>query len=177
MIMILDVCCGPKMMWFDISSHDGVICGDRRSENHTLCDGREINVSPDVIYDFKQLPFPDNSFDLIVFDPPHMETLGYNSWMAKKYGVLFAGWKEQLHAGFFECIRVLRTNGTLIFKWNETDISTNDILKVLGYTPLFGHKSGKHSKTIWMTFTKPNNRINADLLPPANSPAQAGGGS
>jgi ubiquinone/menaquinone biosynthesis C-methylase UbiE len=166
--MILDVCCGSKMMWFD-KSRDDVIYGDKRKETHTLCDGRKLEVTPDVIYDFTALPFKDNSFDLVVFDPPHMNTLGANSWMAKKYGVLFPGWEEQLKEAFAECLRVLKPFGTLIFKWNETDIKTQKIVNVIGHQPLFGHPSGKHSKTIWMTFAKHNNVLQRTSKPAAEN--------
>ena len=75
--------------------------------------------------------------------------------MAKKYGVLPAdSWESVLHDGFAECMRVLKTNGTLIFKWNETDIPVSDVIKVIGYQPLYGHKSGKLQKTHWMAFIK-----------------------
>jgi len=85
----------------------------------TLCDGRKINVDPDIIADFRKLPFPDKSFKLIVFDPPHLKRLGQNSWMAKKYGVLDKDtWKEDLRKGFSECWRVLAIHGSLIFKWS-----------------------------------------------------------
>lgn len=75
--------------------------------------------------------------------------------MAKKYGVLPAdSWESVLHDGFAECMRVLKTNGTLIFKWNETDIPVSEVIKAIGYQPLYGHKSGKLQKTHWMAFIK-----------------------
>jgi 23S rRNA G2069 N7-methylase RlmK/C1962 C5-methylase RlmI len=83
-----------------------------------------------------------------------MTSLGENSWMAKKYGVLKGNWKQMLKDGFDECMRVLKPNGTLIFKWNEQDIPVSEILKVISYTPMYGHKSGKLQKTHWMAFMK-----------------------
>lgn len=59
-----------------------------------------------------------------------------------------------LHDGFEECMRVLKPNGTLIFKWSETDITVKKILDVIGAKPLYGHKSGKAMKTHWMAFIK-----------------------
>lgn len=53
-----------------------------------------------------------------------------------------------------ECMRVLKKNGTLIFKWNESDIPTNTILDIIGAKPIYGHLSGKLSKTQWMAFVK-----------------------
>ena len=53
-----------------------------------------------------------------------------------------------------ERMRVLKPNGTLIFKWNEQQIPTSRIIEVIGQKPLFGHTSGKGGKTIWMCFLK-----------------------
>ena len=52
-------------------------------------------------------------------------------------------------------MRVLRPNGTLIFKWNEYQIPVRDALKAIGWKPLYGHKSGKQQKTHWIAFMKP----------------------
>lgn len=35
--------------------------------------GKKINVNPDVIGDFRDMPFESNSFNLVVFDPPHLK--------------------------------------------------------------------------------------------------------
>jgi ubiquinone/menaquinone biosynthesis C-methylase UbiE len=152
---ILDATCGSRMMWFDKQNPD-VIFADKRTETHILCDGRTLEISPDLEFDFTEMPFPDNKFSLVVFDPPHLEKLGKNSWMAKKYGRLFPGWETDIKAGFCECMRVLKPDGVLIFKWNENQIKINRIIEVIGETPLFGHPSGKHGQTIWMTFMKLN---------------------
>jgi SAM-dependent methyltransferase len=151
--MILDPCCGSKMFWFDKDS-DGVVFGDIRHESHTLCDGRSLVISPDVQMDFTALPFVSGIFDMVVFDPPHLETLGESSWMAKKYGRLLTGWQTDIAAGFSECFRVLRSGGSLIFKWNEIEVPVSEVLKLAGVKPMFGHKSGKMSKTHWLCFVK-----------------------
>jgi ubiquinone/menaquinone biosynthesis C-methylase UbiE len=154
--LILDPCCGSKMFWFD-KSNENVLFADQRTESHTLCDGRILNINPDVEIDFRAMPFEDNSFYHVVFDPPHLVNLGESSWMAKKYGVLSKTWKEDIRKGFDECMRVLIPNGTLIFKWNENQIKVADIIKIIGHKPLYGHKSGRNSHTIWMAFLKIDN--------------------
>lgn len=151
---IMDVCCGSRMFWFDKQNPDVLFC-DKRNENHVLCDGRKLDVNPDVIMDFTDITFDDETFKLVVFDPPHMNKLGKNSWMAKKYGVLTGAWKDDLRKGFSECFRVLEEGGVLIFKWNETQIKTSEILKLTEVKPLFGHISGKRSNTHWICFMKP----------------------
>ena len=40
----------------------------------------------------------------------------------------------------------------LVFKWNESEIKTVDVLSVIPFKPLFGHTTGRQSKTIWMYF-------------------------
>lgn len=150
---ILDVCCGSRMFWFD-KQDSRAIFNDIRDEEYILCDGRKLDISPDSVMDFRNLRYPDNTFSLIVFDPPHLERLGKSSWMAKKYGILNPTWKDDLRIGFQECFRVLKHDGVLIFKWNETQIATSEILKLTTEKPLFGHKSGKSSKTHWICFMK-----------------------
>jgi len=150
---VLDVTSGARMMWFDKNNQD-VMFTDIRSVDLVLCDGRALNINPDIEVDFRDLPFSDDSFHLVVFDPPHLEKLGQKTWMAQKYGVLLPTWETDIKRGFDECMRVLKPNGVLIFKWNEAQINLNQVLKVIGERPLFGHTSGKHGKTKWMTFMK-----------------------
>jgi 23S rRNA G2069 N7-methylase RlmK/C1962 C5-methylase RlmI len=104
--------------------------------------------------DFRDLQFSDKTFKLVVFDPPHLEIAGQESWMAKKYGKLTKNWKNDLTDGFSECFRVLDDYGVLIFKWNETQIKVTEILALTDVQPLFGHISGKRSNTHWITFMK-----------------------
>lgn len=151
---ILDMCCGSKMFYFDKSNKDVLFC-DIRSEQHTLCDGRELVIKPDLIADFRDLPFNNESFNLVVFDPPHLERAGENGWQRKKYGVLNKeSWRDDLSKGFDEAFRVLKTGGTLIFKWNEIQIKTAEILSLTNIKPVFGHISGKRADTHWMAFYK-----------------------
>ncbi len=150
---ILDPCCGSRMFWFDKNNPD-VVFGDIREESHTLCDGRSLSISPDYKMDFRNIPFEDASFYLVVFDPPHILRGGKSSWIVKKYGLLSDNWQQDIKKGFDECMRVLKPNGTLIFKWNETQVSTSEIIRIFGQQPLFGHKSGKRMGTHWLTFFK-----------------------
>lgn len=133
---ILDVCCGSKMFWFD-KSHKNTIYMDNRQLEDVLCDGRKLEIKPDIIADFRNIPFSDNTFYLVVFDPPHLLKIGEKSWMAKKYGKLSENWREDIKQGFEECMRVLKLNGVLIFKWNEQQIKLKEILDTIKYKPLF----------------------------------------
>ncbi len=151
---ILDVCCGSRMFYFD-KENPLVIFGDNRELETTLCDGRKLEIKPDVKLDFRNLPYNDNSFRVVVFDPPHLKQIGDTSWMAQKYGKLGENWREDIKKGFDECWRVLDDNyGLLIFKWNEQQIKVNEILKLAPKGEFIGHKSGKLQKTHWITFIK-----------------------
>jgi len=156
---ILDVCCGSRMFWFDKGERRTIFM-DNRQEDHILVDrtrkagSRTLSVQPNCVASFAALPFADESFALVVFDPPHMKRAGSSGWMAKKYGVLPVDWKTLLRLGFSECFRVLRSEGTLIFKWSSVQIPLSKILALTTELPLFGHKSGKQQKTHWATFMK-----------------------
>lgn len=147
---ILDATAGSRMIWFDKQNPD-VLYMDNRQLTDVLCDGRVLNVNPDIIADFRDMPFKDNTFYLVVFDPPHLRLAGQSSWLAKKYGVLSEDWRKDISQGFRECMRVLKPNGTLIFKWNEEQIKLSEILKAIDVKPLFGNR---RSKTHWLVFMK-----------------------
>ena len=100
---------------------------DIRELEDTLCDGRKLIIKPDIIGDFKDIPFPNNTFKLAVFDPPHLIRAGEKSWLAKKYGKLNNDWPKEIKQGFDECMRVLEPYGILIFKWNEEQIKIKDV--------------------------------------------------
>lgn len=147
------------MFWFD--KQDGrAVFVDKRRETHTLADSssaggsRQLVVDPEIQADFTALPFPDDSFAHVVFDPPHFTRNGDGGWMAKKYGKLEGDWRDMIRKGFAECFRVLRPEGTLIFKWNENEIPVSQILALTPERPLYGHKSGKNSQTHWIAFIK-----------------------
>ena len=78
---ILDACCGSRMCWFDKDNTEALFM-DIRQETTTLCDGRTLTVCPDVVGDFRNMPFDNESFNLVLFDPPHLKNLGKSSWMA-----------------------------------------------------------------------------------------------
>ena len=160
---VLDPCCGTRMWWFD-KGDARVIFGDRRRETVTVVDrshGREdgsrtLRVDPDVMLDFRMLPYADETFHLVAFDPPHLVRAGQRSWLAAKYGKLGNDWREDLRAGFAECFRVLRTHGVLVFKWNETQVKVREVLGLTPHQPLFGNTSGRKAGTHWIVFMKPS---------------------
>lgn len=160
---VLDAACGGRMFWFDKQNPNALFIDKRTLEPTQLSNGQTFSVSPDRVMDFRNMSFADNSFHLVVFDPPHLLRAGETSYMAKKYGKLDERWRGDLSAGFKECFRVLKPNGTLIFKWNEYHIALKEILALSPYKPLFGHPSGKSQKTHWVCFMKLDNLINQGI--------------
>lgn len=158
--MVLDACCGSRMFWFNRSDPRAVFV-DNRKESHILPDissaggSRSLVINPDIQADFTALPFTDNSFSLVIFDPPHLIGNGKKGWLAKKYGKLGIDWREDLKTGFSECFRVLKPEGTLIFKWNEHEIPVSQVLALTDAAPLFGNRCGKVAKSHWVVFQKP----------------------
>ena len=147
---ILDACCGSKMFWFDKERKD-VLFMDIRQEEFEI-HGKKVNVKPDVIGDFRNMPFEDESFYLVVFDPPHLKWAGPNSVMKAQYGQLDKDtWKDDLRKGFSECFRVLKPNGTFIFKWSECQIPVKQVLELAPTKALFGQQRGT---THWFAFFK-----------------------
>ena len=146
---IIDVCCGLRMFWFD-RKNPKVVFMDNRTVEQTLCDGRKLEIKPDVVGDFRHIPYQDNTFYLVVFDPPHLVRAGKKSWIAAKYGKLGPDWRADLKAGFDECLRVLKPYGTLVFKWNEEQVKLSEILHIFGVRPLFGHQRGKTHFLVFM---------------------------
>lgn len=160
---ILDATCGSRMIHFDKDCPDVLYCDNRELDGEAIWKGcgssgkpsvRHLNVKPDMIVDFTDMPFPDDSFWIVVFDPPHLHHIGETAWMAKKYGSLRGNWCRMLRDGFRECMRVLRPGGTLVFKWSEVQIPVGRIWKAIGKKPLFGTRCGKSAKTIWAVFWK-----------------------
>lgn len=150
---VLDACCGARKMYFDKDA-ECVVFGDIRDASFVQVDGRRLEVKPDIRLDFTELPFPDESFSLVVFDPPHLRKVGQNSFMGQSYGSLpYRNSLTPIALGFDECWRVLKPNGTLIFKWSATDFSLQEVLKAIRRKPLFGNRRPSR-ETFWMVFFK-----------------------
>ena len=161
---ILDMTCGARSIWFDKNEPHTVYC-DIRKETFEGDFGkaltqdakkihRRLNIDPDIVCSFTNLPFESDTFRLVVWDPPHIEKLSKDSWLRKAYGSLDGDWQPMMRKGFEEAMRVLKPGGVLILKWSDISISTRDIIKVIGHTPLFGHRSGKKMNTHWMCYMK-----------------------
>ena len=138
---ILDLSAGNRAIWFD-KNHPLATFLDKRSE-----------VNPTIVCDTKQIPTEaGDGFDLIVWDPPHMNC-GPNSNMSKVYG--YHTTKEVLdtiEGTAKEAHRVTREGALMALKWNDHDIALKRVFDLMPqWEPLFGHltKDGPGSKTYW----------------------------
>jgi SAM-dependent methyltransferase len=154
--IILDACCGGKMFWWD-KKNPHVLFLDKRSKEKGFMKTRQnFEVNPDIIGDFRQLPFEDSTFKMVVFDPPHtIRPKEEGGVIAERYGRLTTKtWADDLQKGFQECWRVLEPYGTLIFKWAENDKKLKDIIHLFPAEPMFGSRVGARGGTIWLCFMK-----------------------
>lgn len=151
---VLDMCCGSRMFWHN-KKDPRTVYVDIRAGVWPQPDRGPLEVMPDIIADFRSLPFADETFWQVVFDPPHLHDVGPNSRMKLKYGQLDRRtWQEDIRQGFAEAFRVLRPGGTLIFKWNETQIPTSQVLALTDHQPTVKQRTGKADKTHWILFFK-----------------------
>lgn len=155
---ILDACCGAKGWWIQ-KNHPNVIYMDIRKEKKGFIAFRpNTEIQPDVQADYKNIPFPDKSFKLIAWDPPHLnQAESKTDLYLLHYGVLKQkGWEKDLRKAFDELWRVLDDYGVMIFKWSDQRIPFKDVLNIFPEKALFGTTSNqrKNSKTRYFTFIK-----------------------
>lgn len=150
---ILDLSAGNRAVWFNQNHPDTVYC-DIRPE-----------VEPTIVCDTRKLP-PEvgEGFDLVVFDPPHVN-FGANSRMSKNYGhYTTAEIRDIVRESAREAHRVSRPDALMAFKWNDHDQSFDAVLDLMqGWEPLFGHSMSGHqarprSETKWIMLRRRHDR-------------------
>lgn len=157
---ILDACCGTRAFYFDKADERVLFCDIRADEsgiyNETGVSPRHYHVKPDFVLDYTKMPFEDDeSFRMVIFDPPHLHTCGPLARNRKLYGCLDRrDWHSNLYHGFKECWRVLMPYGTLVFKWNEAQIPLKEIVPLFPEKPICGHTTSSKKMTHWILFLK-----------------------
>jgi len=153
---VIDICCGGRMFWVDKTNPRAVFMDIRKVPMEKLSNGAYFEVNPDIVADFTKIPFPDNMFSMVVFDPPHLKC-GEKSFLYKKYGTLKKNWEEMIKKGFEEAFRILKPSGTLIFKWCDSAIPLKYVLALTDKQPLIKHSATSNSgkaKTHFLVFMK-----------------------
>jgi hypothetical protein len=139
---ILDLTAGRRAIWY-AKDHPFVTFLDKRPE-----------VEPTIVCDTRSIPPEAGSgFNLLVYDPPHMNC-GPNSNMSKVYGYhTTAEILDSIEKTGSEAHRVSVDNALMALKWNTHDIPLRKVFLLLKkWEPLFGHltKDGPHSQTYWV---------------------------
>ena len=158
---ILDATCGPKGIWYQ-KNHPFVTFMDKRNEtvisNHKEQKPRRYVINPDVISEWKDTPFPDNHFDMVIFDPPHLilDRGKKPPNMVQEYGFFYRdNYRAILQTGIKKLFNILKPEGIFIFKWCENSITIEEVLKFFPYPPLFGSNiKKKTTDTYWIVFLK-----------------------
>ncbi len=150
---ILDACCGGRHWWWD-KAHPLAVYMDKRVEPMGSCDVRpNWCCEPDLVGDFRAMPFPDDTFQLVLFDPPHIVRENASGYIVQKFGALEPDTEQtDLARGFAECWRVLRPGGSLVFKWAER---LDRVEQHFPATPIVGTRSPRGGQTRWFIFYKP----------------------
>jgi len=158
---ILDATAGSRSIWYQ-KKHPLVVFMDQRIEEYQ--DPRKNRyfvhrVRPMIKGQWENLPFKNEIFDMVIFDPPHLikDRGKKRIHLEMKYGTLYSdNWKQVIKKATVELFRVLKPNGFFIFKWNEVDKKVDDLLKLFPYQPMFGTITGQKNNTHWITFIKYN---------------------
>jgi len=165
---VLDATSGMRSIWHDENKYnkDTVYCDIREKEEGWHGQpNRHDKIDPDVVADYRDLPFDDESFDLICWDPPHITTnrgmKQLSGYIKQKYGALHAEtWQTDIRCAFQELWRVLRPGGTLTFKFASNSIDFDCVLDELPRDPMYGTTTNKKNgyETRWFTFYKARNQ-------------------
>lgn len=159
-MVTLDATAGNRMIWPNKNPPLTVFMDKE-------CD---LSIPPDIIGDFRKLPFRDDVFQCVVFDPPH--SCSIPPWWAdpstsKKRRGNLASWygKFENKIDMFSSINLAqkefaRVSKRLCFKWSELEIS---LWKILPFFNEWTHiKTKNHKgkfkvgkiKTYWITFLR-----------------------
>jgi hypothetical protein len=126
---------------------------------------KRAETEPDFVCDTRDIPEEvGKDFDLLVFDPPHLNA-GKNSNTSKTYGHhTTAEILDTIEKTAPEAWRVAKHNALMAFKWNDHDIKLDRVLELMSthWFPLFGHHmrnrggSAAKSQSFWVMLIRRN---------------------
>jgi tRNA G10 N-methylase Trm11 len=140
--LILDLTAGNRAVWFNKYRSDCIFVDKR------------ISVRPSVVADSTNLPFADGTFDLVVFDPPHVNA-GKNSNTSASYGWYTTSQiRELISLTAREAYRVTSHGAIMAFKWNDHDQPIGPVISLMErfWDILCGHKVAEKMKRPSHTF-------------------------
>ena len=148
-------------MWFNKENPNTVFMDKKKKIEDFSHSKLNVRMSPDIQAVWEYLPFPDETFEMVVFDPPHMienRPLDCNSIFVSKYGLLRPQtYRRELFQAGKEFWRVLKKGGFLVFKWNDCSRKFDRVIQYFPNRPLFYQKSkgsAGQSSTFWAVFQK-----------------------
>ena len=129
---VLDATAGNRHIWGKNKYPDNVVFLDKEPN---------LRIPADVIATWDKIPYPDDYFHCIIFDPPHVFSLSsmynqdpqarpngskkipgwYGAFASKRQAVL------EIHGAQKEFARLA---SRMCFKWNEASLSIDRILSV-----------------------------------------------
>jgi len=160
--MILDATCGARSMWFQKNDKETVYLDKRKGvfEYETSPNSKlpqrifRARIFPTIKGDNRMLPFKNEVFDMILFDPPHQ--IGHKTGI---YYTLYdelnpLSWTTDMIKTSKELFRVLKKGGFLILKWAELQKDLKTVLSFFPIQPLFGTNTSYKNRTWWIVFRK-----------------------
>ena len=158
---ILDATCGYRGIWYQ-KKHPLVTYMDKRKciIDSKIKNGTRYKINPDVVSEWKDAPFPNEYFDIIIFDPPHKfiskESNRKLGVIEQEYGLLyFENWQTEIRTGVKKLFQLLKPQGMFILKWNEIEKPVKEVIKLFPYKPVFGTRQNQPKKSShWIFFLK-----------------------
>lgn len=174
---ILDVTMGHRGMQKEVRERFGI------KEQILSVDVRPLmgnGMEPDMVMDSRAMIFPDDSFDMVLFDPP-FSFHGAKSCGNADYNRFYVTYGLNLYTSrtelgdyigktFSEITRVLRPCGTCLMKWSESRIRLDFPLALAGMlvetkrwkrpSKHCGTKTGTATWYVWLN--KPNKKIDSN---------------
>jgi hypothetical protein len=161
--VILDATAGNRHIWGKNKYPEGVVFFDKETN---------LKIPADVIGTWDKLPFPDDSFDCVIFDPPQTKANGSSPLhhdpkekaSGKNGGACWWGWWDSWgQAGrdiYWGQTEFARVSSRMCFKWNDSQhtldwaLSLFDKWDVQFRQPRKSNTNRSKSRTWWVKLVR-----------------------